>query len=126
VHEYLSQADVHQVFDAAAFANFRRMGLLPRWRKRRQRIASRGLVVTVVQNYYAISAAQLKLETSRRLAEEGDRFLKTTQQARNGGEVAHSDVIKAELQARERQRATSRSTTRIPERAAQSGGTDLS
>jgi outer membrane protein TolC len=104
VHEYLSQADVHQVFDAAAVANFRRMGAAAAVAKAQAEIASRGLVVTVVQNYYAISAAQLKLETSKRLAEEGDRFLKTTQQLENGGEVAHSDVIKAELQARDRQR----------------------
>src|ERR1700720_4181926 len=104
VHEYLSQADVHQVFDAAAFANFRRMGAAAAVAKAQAEIASRGLVVTIVQNYYAISAAQLKLETSKRLAEEGDHFLKITQELENGGEIAHSDVIKAELQARDRQR----------------------
>ncbi|HWW18801.1 MAG TPA: TolC family protein [Candidatus Saccharimonadales bacterium] len=104
VHEYLSQADVHQVFDAGAVANFRRMGAAAAVAKAQAEIASRGLVVTVVQNYYAISAAQLKVEAAKRLAEEGDRFLKVTQDLENGGEVAHSDVIKAELQARDRQR----------------------
>ena len=104
VHEYLSQADVHQVFDATAIANFRRMGAAAAVAKAQAEIASRGLVVTVVQNYYAISAAGLKVETAKRLAEEGDRFLKITQDLENGGEVAHSDVIKAELQARDRQR----------------------
>jgi outer membrane protein TolC len=104
VHEYLSQADVHQVFDAAAVANFRRMGAAASVAKAQAEIASRGLVVTIVQNYYAISAMRLKLETARRLAEEGDHFLKITQELEQGGEVAHSDVIKAELQARDRQR----------------------
>jgi outer membrane protein TolC len=104
VHEYLSQADVHQVFDAGAIANFRRMGAAAAVAKAQAEIASRGLVVTVVQNYYAISAAQLKVEAAKRLAEEGDRFLRVTQDLENGGEVAHSDVIKAELQARDRQR----------------------
>ena len=104
VHEYLSQADVHQVFDAGAVANFRRMGAAAAVAKAQAEIASRGLVVTVVQNYYAISAAQLKVEAAKRLAEEGGRFLKVTQDLENGGEVAHSDVIKAELQARDRQR----------------------
>jgi len=104
VHEYLSQADVHQVFDAGAVANFRRMGAAAAVAKAQAEIASRGLVVTVVQNYYAISAAQLKVEAAKRLAEEGDRFLRVTQDLENGGEVAHSDVIKAELQARDRQR----------------------
>jgi outer membrane protein TolC len=104
VHEYLSQADVHQVFDAAAVANFRRMGAATAVAKAQAEIASRGLVVTVVQNFYAISAAGLKVEAAKRLAEEGDRFLKITQDLEKGGEVAHSDVVKAELQARDRQR----------------------
>jgi outer membrane protein TolC len=38
------------------------------------------------------------------LAEKGDRFLKVTEDLEKGGEVAHSDVVKAELQARDRQR----------------------
>jgi outer membrane protein TolC len=104
VHEYLSQADVHQVFDATAIANFRRVGAAAAVAKAQAEVASRGLVVTVVQSYYAISAARLKVETAKRLAEEGDRFLKVTQDLEQGGEVAHSDVIKAELQARDRQR----------------------
>jgi outer membrane protein TolC len=104
VHEYLSQADVRQVFDAAAFANFRRMDAAAAVARAQAEIASRGLVVTVVQNYYGVSAFQRKLETAKRLAEEGDRFLKVTQELEQGGEVAHSDVIKAELQARERHR----------------------
>jgi outer membrane protein len=104
VHEYASQADIHQVFDASAIANFRRMGAAAAVAKAQAEIASRGLVVTIVQNYYAISAAQLKLDAAKRLAEEGDRFLKVTQDLEKGGEVAHSDVVKAELQARDRQR----------------------
>ena len=104
VHEYVSQADVHQVFDASAIATFRRLGAAAAVAKAQAEIASRGLVVTIVQNYYAISAAQLKLDAAKRLAEEGDRFLKVTQDLEKGGEVAHSDVVKAELQARDRQR----------------------
>ena len=104
VHEYLSQADVHQVFDASMFAAFHRTSAAAAVAKAQQEIASRGLVVTVVQNYYAVGAAQQKLETAKRLAQEGDRFLKITQDLEHGGEVAHSDVIKAELQARDRQR----------------------
>ena len=104
VHEYISQADIHQVFDASAIATFRRMGAAAAVAKAQAEIASRGLVVTIVQNYYAISAAQLKLEAAKGLAEEGDRFLKVTEDLEKGGEVAHSDVVKAELQARDRQR----------------------
>jgi outer membrane protein TolC len=67
-------------------------------------IAARGLVVTVAQNYYKVGAAERKLETARRGGEEGDRFFKLTQELENGGEVAHADVIKAELQMQERRR----------------------
>jgi outer membrane protein TolC len=49
-------------------------------------------------------AAQQKLESSQRAAEEGDRFFKLTQDLEHGGEVAHSDVIKAELQTNDRRR----------------------
>ena len=51
-----------------------------------------------------MAAAQQKLQVMQKIAEEGDRFLQLTQQLEQGGEVAHSDVIKAELQMRERRR----------------------
>ena len=104
VHEYLSQADVHEAIDVAAVANFRKLAAAAAAAKAQAEIASRGLVVTVVQRYYTIAAAQQKLETARRNAQEGEQFLKITQDLEQGGEVAHADVIKAELQSRERQR----------------------
>ena len=104
VHEYLSQADVHEAIDVAAVANFRKLAAAAAVAKAQAEIASRGLVVTVVQRYYTIAAAQQKLETARRNAQEGEQFLKITQDLEQGGEVAHADVIKAELQSRERQR----------------------
>jgi outer membrane protein TolC len=104
VHEYLSQADVHEAIDVAAVANFRKVSAAAAVAKAQAEIASRGLVVTVVQKYYTVAAAQQKLETARRNAQEGEQFLKITQDLEQGGEVAHADVIKAELQSRERQR----------------------
>jgi outer membrane protein TolC len=104
VHEYISQADVHESIDLQSISNFRRLSAAAALVKARAEIASRGLVVTVVQNYYAVAAAQLKLEAAKRNADEGDRFLKMTQDLEKGGEVAHSDVIKAELQMQERRR----------------------
>ncbi len=67
-------------------------------------IAKRGLVVTVAQNYYKVGAAQHKLETAQLAAGEGDKFFQLTQKLEGGGEVAHADVIKAELQMRDRRR----------------------
>lgn len=104
VHEYLSQANVHEAIDVAAFANWRRSAAAAAVARAQMEIAARGLVVTVAQNYYKVGAAERKLETARRGGEEGDRFFKLTQELEGGGEVAHADVIKAELQMQERHR----------------------
>ena len=104
VHEYFSQGNVHEAIDMAGFAEFRRNGAAAAAARARSEIASRGLVVTVVQTYYGVAAAQLKLEVAQKAADEGESFLKLTQQLERGGEVAHSDVIKAELQGNDRLR----------------------
>jgi outer membrane protein TolC len=104
VHEYISQASIHEAIDVAGFAAWRRMAATAAVARAQAEIASRGLVVTVVQGYYNVAAAQHKLESAKKTAEEGDRFLKITQDLEHGGEVAHSDVIKAELQMQERRR----------------------
>ena len=105
VHEYISQANIHESIDLASVSNFRRSAALAAAAKARAEIASRGLVVTVVQDYYAVAAAQQKLLSAQKTADEGDRFFKLTQDLEHGGEVAHSDVIKSELQAQDRRRA---------------------
>lgn len=104
VHEYISQANVHESIDLASLADFRRAAASAAAAKARAEIASRGLVVTVVQSYYTVAAAQAKLDTARKTAEEGENFLKLTQSLEKGGEVAHFDVVKAELQAEDRRR----------------------
>jgi outer membrane protein TolC len=104
VHEYISQANIHEAIDFAAVQNFRKVSSAAAVARAQQEIASRGLVVTVVQNYYAVAAAQQKLEAAKKTADEGQSFFKITQDLEHGGEVAHSDVIKAELQATDRKR----------------------
>src|SRR5260370_2891392 len=103
-HESLSQANVPEPIDLVSTSGFRRASAASALAKARAEIASRGLVVTVVQSYYAVAATQLKLEAAKKNGEEGDRFLKLTQDLEKGGEVAHSDVLKAELQMQERRR----------------------
>ena len=105
VHEYISQGNVHEAIDAAAVANYHKVSAAAAVAKWQAEIASRGLVVTVTQGYYGVAAAQQKVEAAKRNAYEGERFFKITQDLEQGGEVAHADVIKAELQMRERQRA---------------------
>jgi outer membrane protein len=103
-HEYISQGNIHEAIDLVSISNFRRAAAAAAAARARAEVASRGLVVTVVQSYYSAVAAQLKLESAQKAADEGDRFFKLTQDLERGGEVAHSDVIKAELQMQERRR----------------------
>jgi len=72
--------------------------------KAQSEIAARGLVVTVVQAYYGFVVAQRRYATAQRAAGEAERFFDVTQKLERGGEVAHSDSIKAELQYRQQQR----------------------
>lgn len=104
VHEYTSQGDVHESIDLAGIANYKRAAAAAAVARAKAEIASRGLVVTVVQNYFSMAAAQNKVEIAQRAASEGEQFLKISQDLEKGGEAAHSDVIRAELQMRDRHR----------------------
>src|SRR5579872_2083573 len=104
VHEYISQGNAHETLDLAGIAEARRAAANAAVAKARAEIASRGLVVTVVETYYGVAAAARKLDVAQKAADEGDRFLELTNELEKGGEVAHSDVIKAELQANDRRR----------------------
>jgi outer membrane protein TolC len=104
VHEYTSQGNAHESIDLAGLANYRKVSAAAALARAKAEIASRGLVVTVAQAYFSALSAQFKLEDARRATDEGNRFLELTQQLEHGGEVAHSDTIKAELQAQDRRR----------------------
>jgi len=67
-------------------------------------VAARGLRLTVVQDYYAIAAAQRKTANGERSLGEARQFLDITSKQEHGGEAAHADVIKAQLQVRQRER----------------------
>jgi outer membrane protein TolC len=104
VHEYVSQGNAHQVLSLQQFADYRKAGAVAGLARAKAEVAARGLVVTVVQNYYAVLAAQRKHANSVTAAEEAAKFLSLSQKLENGGEVAHSDVLKAQLQSNDRKR----------------------
>ncbi len=104
VHEYMSQADVHQVIGYTNYADFRRSRALEAVARAKAEVAKRGLVVTVVQGYYGLIAAQRKYANAQQAAAEAQGFLALSKKLENGGEVAHSDVLKAQIQANDRQR----------------------
>jgi outer membrane protein TolC len=104
VHEYISQGNVHQAVSLTNYADYRRSSALLARARATAEIATRGLVVTVTQAYYGLVVAQRKYATAQRAAAEAARFLDISQKLENGGEVAHSDVIKARIQSQQQQR----------------------
>ncbi|HET7441301.1 MAG TPA: TolC family protein, partial [Terriglobales bacterium] len=104
VHEYIAQGNVHQSLSPQTFAEYRRTAAAEAVARAKAEIASRGLVVTVVQSYYGFLVAQRKYATAQRAASEAQRFLNISQKLEKGGEVAHSDVLKAQIQYQSQQR----------------------
>ena len=104
VHEYIGQANVHQVFSPGTVAEYRRTNAALAVAKARAEIATRGLVVTVVQAYYGYVAAQRKYANVQQATAEASHFLDISQKLEKGGEVAHADVIKAQIQFQQQQR----------------------
>jgi len=105
VHEYISEGAVTQNFGLAQFAEYRRSAAEQALARAKAEIAARGLTVAVVQAYYGLQAANTKATNTRAAADEAQRFLQITRELEQGGEVAHSDVIKAQIQAETQQRA---------------------
>jgi outer membrane protein TolC len=104
VHEYISQADVHQALSVTDFADYKRSTAALAQARAKAEIAARGLVVTVTQSYYGLVVAQRKYGTAQRADAEAQRFLDISVKLERGGEVAHADAIKARIQAQQVQR----------------------
>ncbi|MGA9967835.1 MAG: TolC family protein [Terriglobales bacterium] len=104
VHEYISQGAVHEGIGLSSIADYRRARAVEALANAKAEITTRGLVVTVVQSFYGAIAAKRKITNARQAADEAQHFLKISEQLEHGGEVAHSDVVKAQLEANDRNR----------------------
>ncbi len=104
VHEYVSRGNAHQELGLEPALEYRRAAAAEALARAKLDVAARGLVATVAQNYYGLVVAGRKYATAQAAANEAQRFLTISQQLEQGGEVAHSDVIKAQLQFNDRQR----------------------
>lgn len=104
VHEYLSLGNAHEALGPAQIAEYRRSSAAAAVARAKSEIALRGLVVTVVKSFYGMSASQRKYATAQTALEEARQFLKISQDLERGGEVAHSDVVKAQIQLNDRLR----------------------
>jgi len=104
VHEYLAQGNAHQVVSYGDIADYRRARAVEAAARARSEIAQRGLVAAVVKLYYGLLATERKYATAQQAAAEAERFFNISQKLEKGGEAAHSDVVKANLQFQQQKR----------------------
>ena len=105
VHEYVSQGNVREALSWQNAAEYRLARAQEALAKAKAEIATRGLVATVTQTYYGFVVAQRKYSIAQRATDEAQHFFDITQKLERGGEVAHADAIKAQLQLQQQQRA---------------------
>ena len=104
-HIYNQQALVHgDLYAPGKRADYHRALAAEAAARAKADVAERGLVAVVVQDYYAMAVAERKLDNTRQALGEARQFLDVTEQQERGGETAHSDVIKAQIQVEQRQR----------------------
>ena len=105
VHIYNEQAQVHQELLAIVrHGEVNRALAAEAVARARIDIAARGLNQTVIQDYFAIISAQRKAANAQRAVQESERFAQITQQQEKGGEAAHADVVKAQIDLQQRRR----------------------
>ena len=92
------------VFAPARWADYKSAAAAAAVARARADVAARGLVATVVESYYGVVAAVRKAASAQQGLAEAKQFLDITTRQEQGGEVAHSDVVKAQIQVSARQR----------------------
>ena len=104
VHEYVSQGIVGETVGLGLIASYQKASAAALVAEAKLEIARRGLVVTVVRRYYDVLATARKLAVAKEAAQESQRFLDLTTKLEQGREVAHADVVKANIQHLQRTR----------------------
>ncbi len=100
VHVYRAWGVVHEDVPAGFFsaASYKRAAAGAALADAKAEIARRGLVVTVTKAFYTLLAAQRKYASAQQTVTQAQSFLNDTQKLQKGGEVAHADVIRAQIQ----------------------------
>jgi outer membrane protein TolC len=102
---YATWLNVHgDVFSFGKLSEYRSTAAAEAVARAKADVAGRGLVATIVTNYYTLVAAERKLASARQSLREAQQFMEITQRQEAGGEVAHSDVIKSQIQVNQRLR----------------------
>ncbi|HZZ41037.1 MAG TPA: TolC family protein [Acidobacteriaceae bacterium] len=104
IREYAAQILVNETLSFAGLANYQRARALAAQSSADLESARRDLVVRVVAAYFGVLSANEKVNVARRALNEAKAFVDLTQKLENGREVAHADVVKADLSDQQRQR----------------------
>jgi outer membrane protein TolC len=106
-HVYYNTANVHgDLFAPGKRADYHRAEAAEAVAHAKADLAARGLYATVVQDYYALVTAARKYANAQQSQREAEQFLDITQKQEQGGEVAHSDVVTAQILVEQRRRDT--------------------
>jgi outer membrane protein TolC len=103
-HVYYVYAQAHEDLSFARRAEYRRTQAAEAIAQAKAGLAARGLFATLVQDYYGLAIAQRKLTNAQQSLTDARAFQDLTQKQEQGGEAAHADVIKAQLQTQQRER----------------------
>jgi len=103
-HEFMSLGDVHESLDFGSRARLKWARAGEALARAQQEIAARGLAAVVTADYYTLVASQRKQATAGRAVADAEKYLSISRDREKGGEVAHADVIQAQLQLEQRQR----------------------
>lgn len=107
VHIYNSQGLVHgDIYAPGKRADYQRTIAAEALARAKADVAARGLVAAVVQSYYTLAASTRKLANAQQSLREAQQFVDITTKQEQGGEAAHADVVKAQIQLEQRQRDT--------------------
>jgi len=105
VHVYNDQFQVHgDLYAPSKIADYHKAQLAAAVSQAKAEIAARGLIATVVADYYAMVSAGRKYVNAQQSLREAQAFLDITQKLERGGEAAHYDTVKAESEVLDRQR----------------------
>jgi outer membrane protein TolC len=104
-HVYNQQAQVHaDIYNPGKLADYHRLLAVEAVARAKYDLATRGLFATVTQNYYSTVVNQRKIANAQASLTEAQQFLDITRKQEAGGEAAHADVVKAQLQVQQRER----------------------
>ena len=104
VHEYVSQGQVNETIGAQQFNAVSRASASLAIATAELEVARRGLVASVASLFYSASVGNRRVAVAQRALDEAATFTTLTQQRETGREVAHADVVKAQLQQQQRER----------------------